>query len=106
MVNVASIVGSRPGPQPLSYAASKATVVSLTRTLSRVLAPAVRVNAVASGWVAGDWMERTLGDDYGRLMGRRAQHTPLARKVTLDDVAENLVALATPRPFVTRHQRK
>ena len=48
VVNVASIVGLRPGPQPLAYAASKAAVVSLTRTLSRVLAPEVRVNAVAA----------------------------------------------------------
>ncbi len=49
VVNVASIVGLRPGPQPLAYAASKAAVVRLTRTLSRVLAPEVRVNAVAPG---------------------------------------------------------
>ncbi len=101
VVNVASIVGLRPGPQPLSYAASKAAVVSLTKTLSRVLAPEVRVNAVAPGWIAGDWMERTLGDNYDRLMGRRAQHTPLGRNVTLEDVAESVFALATSHPFVT-----
>jgi len=101
VVNVASIVGLRPGPQPLAYAASKSAVVSLTRTLSRVLAPEVRVNAVAPGWIAGDWMERTLGDNYDKLMGRRAQHTPLKRNVTLEDVAESIFALATSHPFVT-----
>jgi 3-oxoacyl-[acyl-carrier protein] reductase len=46
-------------------------------------------------------MERTLGDNYDRLMGRRAQHTPLARNVTLEDVAESVFALATMHPFVT-----
>lgn len=101
MVNVASIVGLRPGPQPLAYAASKAAVVSLTKTLSRVLAPEVRVNAVAPGWIAGEWMERTLGDNYDRLMERRASHTPLQRNVTLEDVAESIFALATSHPFVT-----
>jgi 3-oxoacyl-[acyl-carrier protein] reductase len=101
IVNVASIVGLRPGPQPLAYAASKAAVVSLTRTLSAVMAPEVRVNAVAPGWIAGEWMERTLGENYDRLMARRAQHTPLGRNVTLDDVAESIVALATGHPFVT-----
>lgn len=101
VVNVASIVGLRPGPQPLAYAASKAAVVSLTRTMSRVLAPEVRVNAVAPGWIAGEWMERTLGDNYERLMQRRAQHTPLQRNVTLSDVAESIYTMATSHPFVT-----
>ena len=101
VVNVASIVGLRPGPQPLAYAASKAAVVSLTKTLSRVLAPEVRVNAVAPGWIAGEWMERTLGENYDRLMERRAKLTPLRRNVTLDDVAESIYVMAVAHPFVT-----
>jgi 3-oxoacyl-[acyl-carrier protein] reductase len=101
VVNVASIVGLRPGPQPLAYAASKAAVVSLTRTLSRVLAPEVRVNAVAPGWIAGEWMQRTLGDDYERLMERRASWTPMRRNVTVEDVAETIFSLITSNPFVT-----
>ena len=101
VVNVASIVGLRPGPQPLAYAASKAAVVSLTRTLSRVLAPEVRVNAVAPGWIAGEWMQRTLGENYDRLMERRAAWTPLQRNVTEDDVAETIFSLITSNPFVT-----
>ncbi len=101
IVNVASIVGLRPGPQPLVYAASKAAVVSLTRTLSAALAPEIRVNAVAPGWIAGEWMERTLGENYEGLMARRAKLTPLRRNVTLDDVAESIYALAVSHPFVT-----
>src|SRR6516164_9511574 len=101
VVNVASIVGLRPGPQPLAYAASKAAVVSLTRTLSRVLAPEVRVNAVAPGWIAGEWMQRTLGDDYDRLMDRRATWTPMKRNVTVEDVAETIFSLVVSHPFVT-----
>jgi 3-oxoacyl-[acyl-carrier protein] reductase len=101
VVNVASIVGLRPGPQPLAYAASKAAVVSLTRTLSRVLAPEVRVNAVAPGWIAGEWMQRTLGDHYDRLMERRAAWTPMKRNVTEDDVAETIFSLVSSNPFVT-----
>jgi 3-oxoacyl-[acyl-carrier protein] reductase len=101
VVNVASIVGLRPGPQPLAYAASKAAVVSLTRTLSRVLAPKVRVNAVAPGWIAGEWMQRTLGDNYDRLMERRATWTPMQRNVTGEDVAETIFSLISSNPFVT-----
>ena len=101
VVNVASIAGLRPGPQPLAYAASKAAVVSLTRTLSRVLAPEVRVNAVAPGWIAGEWMQRTLGENYDRLMERRATWTPMKRNVTVEDVAETIFSLITANPFVT-----
>jgi 3-oxoacyl-[acyl-carrier protein] reductase len=100
IVNIASIVGLRPGPQPLPYAASKAAVVSLTKQLAGALAPDIRVNAVAPGWIEGEWMERMLGDNYGRLMERRAKATPLARCATFDDVAETVVSLITSNRFV------
>lgn len=101
VVNVASIVGLRPGPQPLPYSASKAAVVNLTRTLAGALGPAVRVNAVAPGWMEGEWMRARLGENYDRLMDRRARMTPLGRCVTADDVAATIVSLITSNPFVT-----
>jgi 3-oxoacyl-[acyl-carrier protein] reductase len=101
VVNTASIVGLRPGPQPLPYSASKAAVVSLTKTLAFALAPEVRVNAVAPGWMEGEWMERMLGDNYEGLMGRRAKATPLKRCATADDVAEAMMCLVQSMKFVT-----
>lgn len=101
IVNTASIVGLRPGPQPLPYAASKAAVVNLTKTLAWNLGPHIRVNAVAPGWMEGEWMERMLGDKYGDLMGARAKATPLKRCVTADDVAEVMLSLITGMRFVT-----
>ena len=100
VVNTASIVGLRPGPQPLPYAASKAAVVSLTKHLALNLAPDVRVNAVAPGWMEGDWMQRMLGDRYTDLMARRAKSTPLRRCATAEDVAEVIVNLITSNHFV------
>lgn len=93
IVNTASIVGLRPGPQPLPYAASKAAVVSLTKQLAGALGPAIRVNAVAPGWIEGEWMERMLSDNYQRLMERRGKATPLGRCATFDDVAEVILSL-------------
>jgi 3-oxoacyl-[acyl-carrier protein] reductase len=101
IVNTASIVGLRPGPQPLPYAASKAAVVNLTKTLALNLAPQIRVNAVAPGWMDGDWMKRMLKDKYDDLMSRRAKATPLKRVVTADDVAETMLSLIEGNRFVT-----
>jgi 3-oxoacyl-[acyl-carrier protein] reductase len=101
VVNTASIVGLRPGPQPLPYAASKAAVVSLTRTLAWNLGPEIRVNAVAPGWMEGDWMKRMLKDKYEDLMGKRAKATPLGRVVTAEDVAETMMSLVQGNRFVT-----
>jgi 3-oxoacyl-[acyl-carrier protein] reductase len=101
IVNTASIVGLRPGPQPLPYAASKAAVVNLTKTLALQLAPQIRVNAVAPGWMEGDWMRRMLKEKYDELMGRRAKATPLRRVVTAEDVAETMLSLIEGNRFVT-----
>jgi 3-oxoacyl-[acyl-carrier protein] reductase len=101
VVNTASIVGLRPGPQPLPYAASKAAVVNLTKTLAWNLGPEIRVNAVAPGWMEGDWMKRMLKDKYEDLMGKRAKSTPLKRVVTADDVAETMMSLVEGNRFVT-----
>jgi 3-oxoacyl-[acyl-carrier protein] reductase len=101
VVNTASIVGLRPGPQPLPYAASKAAVVNLTRTLAYNLGPEIRVNAVAPGWMEGDWMQRMLGDKYDDLMSRRARLTPLKRCVTAEDVAQTMMSLVQSNRFVT-----
>ena len=101
IVNTASIVGLRPGPQPLPYAASKAAVVNLTKTLAWNLGPDIRVNAVAPGWMEGDWMRRMLKDRYDELMGKRAKATPLKRAVTADDVAETMMSLVEANRFVT-----
>jgi 3-oxoacyl-[acyl-carrier protein] reductase len=100
IVNTASIAGLRPGPQPLAYAASKAAVISLTKLLALNLGPEIRVNAVAPGWMEGDWMKRMLADRYDDLMARRAKNTPLRRCVTAQDVAEVIVNLITSNRLV------
>ena len=60
VVNTASVValGGSTGSS-MAYAASKAGVVNLTRSLARSLAPQVRVNAIAPGAVDSTWLEWT-----------------------------------------------
>jgi 3-oxoacyl-[acyl-carrier protein] reductase len=101
IINTASIVGLRPGPQPLPYSASKAAIISMTQTLAGALGPKIRVNALAPGWMEGDWMAKALGANYERLMERRAKATPLQRCATANDVGATAVALATSMRFTT-----
>jgi 3-oxoacyl-[acyl-carrier protein] reductase len=101
VVNTCSIAGLRPSAQPLPYAASKAAIANLTKTLANALGPEIRVNAVAPGWMEGDWMKRTLAENYDGLMARRAKYTPLKRCCTAEDVAETMMSLILGNRFVT-----
>jgi 3-oxoacyl-[acyl-carrier protein] reductase len=101
IVNTCSIAGLRPSAQPLPYAASKAAVANLTKTLANALGPEIRVNAVAPGWIEGEWMKRTLAENYDGLMARRAKYTPLRRCCTEDDVADSMLSLILHNRFVT-----
>jgi 3-oxoacyl-[acyl-carrier protein] reductase len=101
IVNTCSIAGLRPSAQPLPYAASKAAVANLTKTLANALGPQIRVNAVAPGWIEGEWMKRTLAENYQGLMARRAKYTPLKRCCTEDDVADSMMSLILHNRFVT-----
>lgn len=101
IVNTCSIAGLRPSAQPLPYAASKAAVANLTKTLANALGPKIRVNAVAPGWIEGDWMKRSLAENYAGLIARRAKYTPLKRCCTEDDVADSMLSLILHNRFVT-----
>ena len=94
IVNTNSIVGARPGPQPLPYSASKGALWTMTKALAGALGrDRIRVNGVAPGWMTGEWMERMLGDNYDKAMERRAKQTPLGRVVDADDVAQSAMSL-------------
>jgi 3-oxoacyl-[acyl-carrier protein] reductase len=90
IVNVASDAAWSGGINPCAhYAASKAGLVSITRSLARELAPyRIRVNAVAPGLITTD-MGGTAGSTLPGL------HIPLGREGTPDEVAACVVFLAS-----------
>jgi len=57
IVNVSSVGGQMGGPKAPHYSASKAAVLSFTKSTARLLAPRVRVNAIAPGFIRTDMYE-------------------------------------------------
>ena len=87
IVNIADLAAFETWPAYVPHGMSKAGVVQMTRALARVLAPAVRVNAVAPGAVL-------LPDDWGEEAARRlTDSTPLGRLGTPQDVADAVLYL-------------
>jgi 3-oxoacyl-[acyl-carrier protein] reductase len=95
IVNVASVAGLTGRGSSIGYAASKAGVISVTKSLALALAPQILVNAVAPGYVETRW---TAGRDAFRAAALNG--TPLERVAEPEDVAEAILYLAKT-DFVT-----
>ena len=96
IVNITSVAGVTGLGSSMAYAASKAAAISVTRSLARVLAPAVRVNSVAPGIVLTRWVE---GQE--EHVKRYSDETPLGRVCEADDVAEVALSLIDCAAMIT-----
>lgn len=101
IVNIASIAGIRAVGSSIAYAASKAGLINLTIALARVLAPEVRVNCVAPGFIDTRWLRQGLGSVFEPAKQRTAEQTPLRRVSTPEDVAQVVLSLIEGADFVT-----
>jgi len=88
VVNIASIVGQRANPGQANYAASKAGLVAMTKTVAAEVARrGVTVNAVAPGFIETDMTEG--------LENELVKHVPARRVGTPEEVAECVRFLAS-----------
>jgi 3-oxoacyl-[acyl-carrier protein] reductase len=97
---IASITGLRTNPEGIPYGSSKAVVLWMVRSLALQLAPEIRVNAVAPGWVETDMSSEVWGDPGSRAEVERG--TPIGRWGRPEDVGRAVAFLVSDRArFVT-----
>lgn len=101
IVNIASIAGIKAVGSSIAYAASKAGLINMTVALARVLAPEIRVNGVAPGFIDTRWLKQGLGDFYEPAKQRTAEQTPLGRVSTPEDIAQVVLGFVEGADFVT-----
>jgi 3-oxoacyl-[acyl-carrier protein] reductase len=94
IINLASIMGVEGEAGQAAYAASKAAVIGLTRSLAKEFAPlGIRVNAVAPGLIDTD-MARSAD---AKILAKRLEKIALQRIGKAEEVAEAVAFLASDR---------
>ena len=101
IVNVSSVAGIAGIGSSIPYCASKAGLNVLTVILARALAPKIRVNAVAPGFITGRWLAQGLGPAYEPIKKAMEQRAPLKRVCEPDDVAAAILSLVAGSDLVT-----
>ncbi|UGA47918.1 SDR family oxidoreductase [Bradyrhizobium quebecense] len=97
IVSISSIAGTNGIGSSIAYCAVKAGIDVMTKSLARVLAPEVRVLAVAPGVVDTGFVPGR-GADFN---AKTATTTPLKRIATAEDIASAILACATQLGFAT-----
>ncbi len=102
IVNVVSIAGFLGGGSSIAYAASKAAIINMTKSLARTFGPTIRVNGVAPGAIDTRWLRNGLGEKaFDALRDSLRYTTPLQVIATPEDVADAVVWLVEGARMVT-----
>jgi 3-oxoacyl-[acyl-carrier protein] reductase len=91
IVLVSSTAGQRGEANFSNYAASKGGQISFTKALATELAPRIRVNAVAPGWIETAMVRPVFADE--NYKNSVINSIPLKRLATTDDIALSICFL-------------
>ncbi|KCZ53488.1 SDR family NAD(P)-dependent oxidoreductase [Hyphomonas chukchiensis] len=96
VLNVSSIAGVTGIGSSVAYAATKGALNTMTLSLARALAPAIRVNAVCPGFIGTRWFKDEMSaDQYAKMEAGVAASTPLNVASGPDDIADSAVFFLT-----------
>jgi NAD(P)-dependent dehydrogenase (short-subunit alcohol dehydrogenase family) len=97
VVNVSSVAGISGVGSSIAYAASKGALNTMTLSLSRALAPLIRVNTVCPGYIDTPWFTKGRGEEAAKqVRDNVVAKVPLQVASSADDIAQLVCFLATP----------
>lgn len=101
IVNVSSVAAQLGQGSSIPYCCTKAALDNLTVSLARTLAPQIRVNGVAPGFIEGRWTQGGLGPKYDGIKAAYEKTLPLGCVCQPEDIADGIVSLITGSKLVT-----
>ena len=97
VVNVSSVAGISGVGSSIAYAASKGALNTMTLSLSRALAPQIRVNTVCPGYIDTPWFTKGRGEEQAKqVRDNVVARVPLKVASTAEDIAQLVCFLAMP----------
>lgn len=101
IINVSSVAAQLAQGSSIPYCCTKAAIDNLTVSLARTLAPHIRVNGIAPGFIAGRWTQAGLGTRYDSIVDAYEKTLPMRQVCQPKDIAEGIVSLITGSKLVT-----
>lgn len=101
IINVSSVAAQLGQGSSIPYCCTKAALDNLTVSLARTLAPHIRVNGIAPGFIEGRWTQGGLGEKYDGIKQAYERTLPLARVCQPADIADGILSLITGSRLVT-----
>lgn len=101
IINVSSVAAQLGQGSSIPYCCTKAALDNLTVSLARTLAPQIRVNGVAPGFIDGRWTRGGLGPKYDTIKEAYEKTLPLGCVCQPEDIADGIVSLITGSRLVT-----